>query len=152
MKLAYIGVDLPPWYRVCTKTIFILKRSYGYGESRNAFAWTVQNAPLPVRAVKLPRPKGGGIGSRRETCVYWGGPNAKVPCMRQGNIYIERKLRVWRVRKCIFLGSPKTPHTCACRQNTPSEGRRYRAEKGNLRTLGWTYRHGTVFAPRQYLY
>ena len=37
-------------------------------------------------------------------------------------------------------------------QTIPSEGRRYRLEIGNVRKLGWTYRHGTIFALRQYLY
>ena len=46
----------------------------------------------------------------------------------------------------------KTPLTSAGRQTTPSQGSQYRAENGNLRKLGWTYRHGTVFAPEQYLY
>ena len=36
-KLAEIGMDLPPWYRVCTKAIFISKGSYGYGQPRNVF-------------------------------------------------------------------------------------------------------------------
>ena len=30
--------------------------------------------------------------------------------------------------------------------------RRYTAQNGNLAKLGRTYRHGTVFAPRKYLY
>ena len=38
------------------------------------------------------------------------------------------------------------------RQNTPSRGRQYRAQNGKLPKLGRTYRHGTVFAPRKYLY
>ena len=38
------------------------------------------------------------------------------------------------------------------RQTTPSQGRRYRAENGNLRKFGRIYRLGTVFAPRQDLY
>ena len=75
-----------------------------------------------------------------------------VPCFHQRNIYIKRMLRVWRDRKCISLVCAKTPLTCTGRQNTPSQWRRYRAWKGNLRKLGWTYRHGTVFAQRQYLY
>ena len=112
----------------------------------------MQEPHLPVRAVKVPRFKGGGKGPRRETCVYWVGPTAMVPSLHQGNIYIKRKLRVWRVRKCIFLVGARTALTCAGRQSTPFQGRRYRAEKGNLRILGWTYRHGTVFASRQYLY
>ena len=31
-----------PWYRVCTKPMFISKGSYGYGEAKNAFALSVQ--------------------------------------------------------------------------------------------------------------
>ena len=75
-----------------------------------------------------------------------------VPCFHQGNIYIRRELGVWREEKCIPLVGAKTPLTCAVHQTTPSQGRRYRAENGNLRKLGRTYRHITVFAPRQYLY
>ena len=37
LKVAYNGVDQSPWYRVCTKVIFIPKGSYGYGETRNVF-------------------------------------------------------------------------------------------------------------------
>ena len=73
-----------------------------------------------------------------------------VPC--QGNIYIQRKLRVWREQKCIPLVGAETPLTCAGRQTTPSHGGRNRAENGNLHKLGWTIRHGKAFAPRQYLY
>ena len=75
-----------------------------------------------------------------------------VPCLHEGNIYIKRKLRVWKVKKCIPLVGVKPPLTCADRQTIPSQERRYRVDNGNLRKLGWTYRHGTVFAPRQYLY
>ena len=109
----------------------------------------MQKPHSPVRFVKIPHLKGGSLGPRRETFVYWGGPIAMIPCLQQGNIYIKRKLRVWRDRKCVSLVSVKTPLTCAGRQSTPSQGRRCRAEKGNLRIFGWTYLHGTIFAPRQ---
>ena len=36
--------------------------------------------------------------------------------------------------------------------NTPSRWRKYRARNGKLSKLGRTYRHGTEFVPRQYLY
>ena len=75
-----------------------------------------------------------------------------VSCLQQGNIHIKRKLLAWRVRKCILLVGVKTALTCAGRQTTPSQMRKKRSEKGNLRILGWTYRHGTVFAQWQYLY
>ena len=86
-----------------------------------------------------------------ETCVKWVGPIAMVPCLHQDNIYIERKLRVWREQNCILLVGAKTPLNCAGRQTAPSQGSRYRHENVNLRKLGWTCRHGTVLAPRQYL-
>ena len=55
-------------------------------------------------------------------------------------------------QKCIPLVDGETQLTCADRQTTPSHRGRYRAENKNLHKLWWTYRHGTVFAPRQYLY
>ena len=82
---------------------------------------------------------GGGIDPRAETCVNLGGPIAMVPCLQQGNIYIKKKLWVWRDQQCISLVGAKTPLTCAGRQTTPSQGRRYTVENGNLRKLGWTY-------------
>ena len=75
-----------------------------------------------------------------------------VPCVHQRNIYIQRKLRIWREQKCIPLVDGETQLTCADRQTTPSHRGRYRAKNKNLHKLWWTYRHGTVFAPRQYLY
>ena len=77
---------------------------------------------------------------------------AMVPCLHQGNIYTKRKLRVWRDQKCIPLVGAINPLTCAGRQNTLSRGRQYRALIGKLGKLGQTYGHGTVFAPRKYLY
>ena len=99
-----------------------------------------------------PRLKGGRTGPRTETCVNWGEPITMVPCLHQGNIYIKRKLRVWRDQKCIPLVGAGTPVTCVGRQTTPSQGRQHRAENENLRKLGWTYHHDTMFVLRQYLY
>ena len=94
------------------------------------------NTPdLPVRTVKIPRLVGGGIGPRTESYVNWDGPIAMVPCLHQGNIYTKRKLRVWRDLKCIPLVGAKTILTCAARQNSPSRGRRYRAQNGKLHKL-----------------
>ena len=75
-----------------------------------------------------------------------------VPCLQQGNTFTKRKLRVWRDQKCILLVGGTTPLTCAGHQNTASCGRQYRAQIGKLGKLGRTYCHGTVFAPRKYLY
>ena len=89
---------------------------------------------------------------RTESCVNWDAPIVMIPCLHQGNIYTKRKLRAWRDQKCILIVGAITPLTCAGRQNTPSRGRWYRAQNGKLPTLGRTYRHSTVFAPRKYLY
>ena len=75
-----------------------------------------------------------------------------VPCLHQGNIYTKRKLRAWRDQKCIPLVGAITPLISAGHQNTPSRGRQYMAWNGKLPKLGRTYRHGTVLAPRKYLY
>ena len=75
-----------------------------------------------------------------------------VPCLHKGNIYIKRQPGVWRDQNCIPSVGAKTPLTCAGRQTTPSQGRLYRAENGNLSKFGMIYRLGTVGSPRQYLH
>ena len=49
------------------------------------------------------------FGPRMKSCVNWDGPIAMVPCFHQGNIYTNRKLRAWRVQKCIPLVGATTP-------------------------------------------
>ena len=75
-----------------------------------------------------------------------------VPCLHQTNVYIKRKPQEWRVHECIALVGAKTALTCARLQTTPSHGCQYRAKNGNLRKSGSTFCHGTVFAPKQWLY
>ena len=105
-----------------------------------------------MRAIKIPRLEGGSIGPSTESCINCDGPISMVPCLHQGNIYIKRKLRVWRDQKCIPLVGAIIPLTCAGRQNTPSQGRQYRDQYRNFCKLGRTYGHGTVFTTRKYLY
>ena len=105
-----------------------------------------------MQAVIIPRLEGGNIGPRTESYVFCDGPFSMVPGFHQGNIYTKRKLRVWRDQKCILLVGAKTALNCEGRQNTPSRGRQYRAQNGKFGKLGRTYGHGTVFAPRKYLY
>ena len=47
------------------------------------------------------------------------------------NVYIKRKLSVWRVQKGISLVGAKASVTCAGLQTTPSHVSQYRAENGN---------------------
>ena len=105
----------------------------------------MQKPHLPVQAAKLPCLIGGSIEERTETSVNLGGPITMVPFLHQGYADITRKLWVWRAQKCIPLVGAETPLT-------PSHEGSYRAENGNLRKLGWTYRHCTVLPPRQCLY
>ena len=105
-----------------------------------------------MHAVKIPRLEAGSIGPRKESCVNWDGPIAMVPCLHQAHFFTKRKLRVWRDQKCIPLVGAIIPHTCAGRESTQSRERKYRAQKGKLRKLRQTYRQGTVFPTRQYLY
>ena len=60
------------------------------------------------------------------------GPISMVPCLHQGNIYIKRKLRVWRDQKCIPLVGAITLLNCAGRHNTPPRGRQYRSRTESL--------------------
>ena len=91
-----------------------------------------------MRAVIIPRLKGGSIGPRTERLVNWDGPMAMVPCLHQGNIYTKRKLRVWRDQKCIPLVGTITPLNCGVRHNTPSRGKQYWSQNGKFGILGRT--------------
>ena len=105
-----------------------------------------------MRAVKVPSLDGGKIGPSMESCVNCDGPISMAPCSHQGNIYVKRKLQVWRDQKCIPLVGAITSLYCAGHHSTTSRGRQYRAQNGKFGKLLRTYGHGTVFAPRKYLY
>ena len=77
---------------------------------------------------------------------------AMVPCVHQSNVYIKRKLQLWRVQKSIPLVGAKTALICTGRQTTPYHVSQYRDENGNLRKSVSKFRHGTMFAPKQCLY
>ena len=94
--------------------------------------------------------QGRRFGPKTECCLNWDGPIAIILCLHKGNIYTKRKLRAWRDQKCIPLVGAIAPLTCAGRQNTPSQVRRYSPQNGKLPKLERTYHHGTVFAPRKY--
>ena len=54
-----------------------------------------------------------------------------VPYLHQTTVYIKRKLRVWRVQKCIALVGAKTALTCVGLKTTQSDVRRYWLENEN---------------------
>ena len=87
-----------------------------------------------------------------EICGILGLPVAMLPWWVKSNDCNKRKLRVWRVEKCISLVGAKTSLTCGGLQTTPSQVIQYRAENGNLRKTGSNFCHSTVFTPKQCLY
>ena len=107
---------------------------------------------LLVRGRKLHRVMGGNIGSRKEICENSGLPIFMVPRFNQSNGYMKRKLRAWRVQKCVSLVGAATVHTRAGPQTTPCHAEKYRVQKGNMRTFGRTNPNRTAFEPKQRLY
>ena len=151
-KYAKLRPYQSPWYRVCTKAMAISKGSYGHGEFKNVLPQLVQISYLSLRGRKVPRFMGGSIGPRMEICETSALPIPMVPSLHQSNGYIKRKLRAWRVRKCIALVGADTVLTTAWKQSTPFHGVKYRAQNGNMRNFGPTNSNGIAFAPKQWLY
>ena len=87
-----------------------------------------------------------------EICESSGLPIPMLPRLHQSNGYIERKLRAWRVKKCIALVGADTVLTSSGQETTPFHGRQYRTQNGNMRNFGPPNPHGTAFAPKQWLY
>ena len=106
---------------------------------------------LALRGRKLPRFMG-GIGPRMEICGNSGLHIPMVTRLHQSNGCMKRKLRAWRVQKCIALVGANTVLTSLGPETTPFHGRYYRAQNGNMRNFGPTNPHGTAFAPNQWLH
>ena len=101
---------------------------------------------------KLPRFMGGTIEPIMEICDTSGLQIPMAPRLHQSNVYIKRKLRVWRAQNCIALVGVKRILTSAGPQTTPFHGWHYWTEIVNMRYFGPTNPHGTAFAPKQWLY
>ena len=112
----------------------------------------MQKPHLPVWDGILPHLMKASIGHRTEICGNLGLPFMMVLYLHQRKDYIKRKLLAWRVQKCTPLVGTKSTLTCAGLQTTPSHVSQYMAENGNLQKSGYTFRHGTVFAPKQCLH
>ena len=151
-KYAKLRSYQSPWYSVCIKTMVISKGSYGHGEFKNVLPQSVQIPYLQLRGSKVPRFMGGSIGPRMEICETSVLPIPMVQRLHQNNGYIKRKLRAWRVQKCIALVGADTVLTTAWKQSTPFHGGQYRAQNGNMRNFDPTNSHGIAFAPKQWLY
>ena len=95
---------------------------------------------------------GGRTGSTKEICETSGLLIPMVPRLHQCNGYIKRKLRAWRVQKCIALGGSHIAFTSAGPQTTPCHGGQYRVHQVNMRNFGPTNTHRAASAPMQWLY
>ena len=111
------------WYRICTKAMVISKGSYGHGEFKNVLPLSVQIRYLPVRGRKAPHFMVGSIGPVMEICGSSGLPILMVPRLHKSNGYMKRKLRAWKVQKCITVVGVDTVLTSAVPQSTPFHGR-----------------------------
>ena len=96
----------------------ISKGSYGHGESKNILRKPVQTQYLPLRGSKVPRFIWGSIGPRMEICETSALPIPMVRLLHQNNGYIKRKLRAWRVQKCIAQVGADAVLTTAWKQST----------------------------------
>ena len=95
---------------------------------------------------------GGQYRVHQGICETSGLPIPMVPRLHQCNGYIKRKLRAWRVQKCIALVDADIALTSAGPQTTRCHGGQYRVHQGNMRNFGPTNTHGTASAPMQWLY
>ena len=59
---------------------------------------------------------------------------------------------MWRAQKCNCLVSAKTAPTGMGQQTTPCLAALYLVSNRNFQHFGATYRHDTVFAPKECLY
>ena len=111
-----------PMVRRLHQTMVISKGSYGHGESKNVLPKSVQTPYLPLRGSKVPRFMQGSIGPRMEICETSALTIPMVPRLHQSNVYIKRKLRAWRVQKCIAQLGADTVLTTAWKHSTQFHG------------------------------
>ena len=105
-----------------------------------------------MRAVKILHLEGGSIGPRTEKLRKLWQTYLHGTVFPQKKYLYQKEATVWTDQKSIPLIGAMSPLTCTGRQNTPSQRRQYRAHNVKFGKLGRTYGHGTMFAPRKYLY
>ena len=79
-------------------------------------------------------------------------PIVMVPCLHQSNIYIKRNLYGCSANKYYPWVGAKRVQNFTGLQITRIHVSPYTAHNANFRNFGASYRHGTMFAPKQYLY
>ena len=79
-------------------------------------------------------------------------PIPMVSHLHQRHGCIKRKLRAWRIQKCIALAGADTIVTSAGPQTTLFHVGEYRVQIGNMRNFGPTNSHCSAFARKQWFY
>ena len=102
--------------------------------------------------VTTPFHGGSSIRPRMEICEISNLQIPMVPHFHQRNGYIKRKVRAWRVQKCIARVVADTVLTSVGPVTTPFHGGQYRALNGNMRNFRHTNPHGAAFAPKQWFH
>ena len=129
------GCSIGPRMEICEISglpilmVMRLLQSNGHMK-RKLRAWRVQKCIALVGADTLltsmgPQTTpghGGCIGSRNEICETSGVPIPMLLRLHQSNGYMKRKLRAWRVQKCISVVGADTVLTSAWPQTTPCQG------------------------------
>ena len=134
----FMGGSIGPRMEICETSALPIpmvprlhqsNQSNGYMK-RKVLTWRVQNCIALVgadtvltTALKQSTPfMGGSIGTRMEICGISALPTQMVLRLHQGNGYIKRKLRAWRVQKCITQVGADTVLTTAWKEGTPFHG------------------------------
>ena len=99
-----------------------IKRKIRVWEVQKCIALVGADAVLTSAGSQSTPFHGGSIRTRMEICGTLGLPILMVPRLHQRNGYMKRKLRSWRVQKCITLVGADTILTSAGPQNTPFYG------------------------------
>ena len=159
----FMGGSIWPRMEICGTSglpILMVKRLHQSSGNikRKIRAWRVQECITLVGADTVltsawPQSTpfhGGSILPRMEICITSGLPILMVTHLHQSNGFMKRKLRAWRVQKCITLVGADTVLTSAGLKSTPFHGDSIRPRMEICRTSGPSNSHGTAFPPKQW--
>ena len=128
------------------------KGSFRDAEPKNIILGLVQIQYKPLRGFKLPAFMCRHIRPTMQIFETSGLPIAMIPCLHQNNLYIKRKLSGCRAHKYHSWVGARRVQTSTGLQIIRIHVSPYRANNANLGNFGASYRHGTMFAPKQSLY
>ena len=135
MKISGLPIAMVPCLHQCKVYI-----------KRKLRVWRAQKCNFLVSAKTEPTVVG------QQTTLCLAAPFGQAIEIFKINVYILRRLQVWRTQKCNFLVSAKIAQTGTGQETAPCLAAPYLASNRNFQNFGATYRHGTVFAPKQCLY